>query len=161
MTQRGLTLIELMIALSLCSMLTVAAASWMLTASRTCVEQSQISRWQTAAQAVFALIQHDLAVGDFPPADQADSAALRIEIGDASLRIQTRVNGAPGTRMYEFNPASGEILSHGHGESETRTRLLLQMAERWHCAYDEHLKSLSVSIEGPRGISLHREIPIP
>src|SRR5262245_45979586 len=119
MRTRGLTLIEILVAVGLMSLVMIAAASWIQTTTRASSEFATPARWEVAAQAVLALIHDDICTGDFESHRQAkDGIRLeRARVNDGRLSIMTRGHGEPCTHEFTLDTLKGELSLEEKGSS--------------------------------------------
>ncbi|MEQ8764770.1 MAG: prepilin-type N-terminal cleavage/methylation domain-containing protein [Planctomycetota bacterium] len=99
--QSGVTLLEMLIALSLLSSVMIASLAWMTSATRRVSRVSEPLAWTTAADRLLQLIADDLSTGDAPLGGTAPSKVL-VPQGDL-LHIRTRVRAGrrgPVQRVY-------------------------------------------------------------
>ena len=156
--KRGLTMIELLMALSLLAVLMVAVASWTQIAARASARAAQPTRWQTVAEATLELIGTDLLVGDFEP----NPRRPRVVVYDQRLEIRTR-QGSSGdnhgsvTHRYIFNPPDHELRL----EERAVHRILLDRVDDWRCTVDEEEQVLTVTIIARHGYQVTRSYLLP
>jgi hypothetical protein len=88
--EAGMTLIEVLLAITLLTAILLAALSWTRTSGVLVARTSGSARWEAAAESVFQLIDTDLRTGDFltEPGDLQPFPQVRVE-GDR-LFVQTR-----------------------------------------------------------------------
>ena len=113
--RRGLTMVELLLAVSLLTPITLAIAAWTQVAARASASAAEPMRWRAAAEAALQLIHDDLVTGDFAegPTDPS-SHESHVEVDDGSLRIRTRAVGSeviigPSLHRYILDALSGEL----------------------------------------------------
>ena len=145
--RRGLTMIELLLSLSLLSLIALAVASWTHVAADAAAGVSQPRRWLTAAEAVLQLIHDDVA-----GSAGGQSREPPVRAADGALEIQTR-STAPGelvgavTSRYSHEPASGRlVLRQRTPDGRESTRLLLDRVEQWQVGIDKEKSTLNVRI---------------
>jgi prepilin-type N-terminal cleavage/methylation domain-containing protein len=85
--KRGMTLVELLVALAILAALSVAVSSWTVAAVRTSASVSRNLNWERAATAALDAIISDLITGDF------SIDAARVDVHDNRLIINTRDTG--------------------------------------------------------------------
>ena len=150
--KRGLTMVELLVAVGLLSALMLAIASWTQVIARAGTS-ARPARWELAAKSVLQLIHDDLAGGgspDKPPRRRNEPP--RVEIVDGRLQIRTRsvlpdALVGPVVHRYVLRPSSDELhLAQENGAGKRHTRLLLDRVNKWHCAIDTERQILSVTI---------------
>ena len=160
--KRGLTLIELLMALSLLSMLMIAVASWVQTTARTTVEFAEPLQWNSAAEAVMQLIHDDLTLGDFELSSkmQRPAKAARIRVDEEELSIKTRDRGEI-VHAYGRDAHTGELsLFSTDQQNRTIKRLLLGQVSRFECTHNEDKDVLTVAIESEAGRLVSRSYPL-
>ena len=165
--RRGLTMIEVLVALGLLSALIFTLTSWIQTTARAS-SLAEPGRWRVAAEAVLQLIHDDLMTGDFlteQPSRRNQQPRVMVENG--SLRIDTRAlisggGGGPTVHHYALDAFTGEFTrTHGPKLGRKTTRLLLDKVDTWHCAQNEERTMLTVSITSDAGQSIQRSYPLP
>ncbi len=148
--RRGLTMIELLLALSLLGMIALAVASWTHVAAGSATGVSQPRRWLTAAEAVLQLIHDDVAGS--AGSSRGESREPPVRAADGALEIHTR-STAPGglvgpvTSRYSHEPASGRLVFRQRTpDGRESTRLLLDRVEQWEVGIDKENRALIVRI---------------
>ncbi|MHC4414372.1 MAG: prepilin-type N-terminal cleavage/methylation domain-containing protein [Planctomycetota bacterium] len=161
--KRGLTMIELLLALSLLSVLMLAVATWSQVTTRAGASAAEPVRWRAAAEAVLELIHDDLVTGDFgPPASRRP-----VELIDGVLQIPTRPAPSSGlvgpvVHRYGFNASSGELqLEQRAASGRRRTRLLLDRLEDFQCAIEDRRAILTVTITFGEELEVGRSYLLP
>ena len=165
--RRGLTMIEVLVALGLLSALVLTLTSWIATTARAGA-LAEPMRWRVAAEAVLQLIHDDLTTGDFLSEQQRRrSRHPRVMVENSSLRIDTRASssgggGGPTIHRYELDTRTSELgrTNEPKGGRHT-TRLLLDDVRNWNCRIDEERTMLTVSITSDAGQSIQRSYPLP
>ncbi len=167
MRRRGLTMIEVLVALGLLSAIMLTVISWIQTTARAST-LAEPMRWRVAAQAVLQLIHDDLMTGNFEVEQRRRrSRQPRVMTEDDSLRIHTRAVQAgdetgPTIHRYEldaFSDELGRMNEPKHGRPTTR--LLLDDVGSFNCRIDEEHTMLIVSITSGSGQSLQRSYLLP
>ena len=169
--RRGLTMVELLVALSLLSAVMLAVASWTQVTARASADAAEPVRWRAAAENVLRLIHDDLVTGDFAGDSSAEgrgrTPSPRVEVFVGELRLRTRAAGAgagaigPVTRRYAFDALSDELRLHqATAQGISTTRLLLDRVEEWQCSIDEEEKLLTVGITSSDGTVVTRSYPL-
>lgn len=172
MTRRGMTILELLIALvllgALCSLLT----SWLVTVSRLSADRGPRLEWRSAALRILDAIENDLTCGDFEPGDRKSKLPPRVEVLEPSrLRIATRNSATlvsdslgPAIHEYRFDGVSQTLLL-----SITSTVRPTRAAERplatavadWRVDLDHEERVLTVTIKSRHGDELGRRFTWP
>ncbi len=148
--RRGLTMVEVLLALSLLGMITLAVASWTHLAAGAAVGVSQPRRWLAAAEAVLQLIHDDVAGSAGSSGGQSREPPVRV--ADGALEIVTRSTASGGlvgpvTSRYGHEPATGRlILQQRTPDGRQSTRLLLDRVEFWEIGLDKEKRRLNVRI---------------
>ena len=173
---RGLTMIELLLAVSLLSLIVLAAASWTEIAAHAATGPLKSTRWRLAAQSVLRRIQEDFETGDFELADQpvgSSSPALplmpRWSFREGALEVKTRDalgNGhkaaRPAMHIYTFDRISHRMDLRAQlvgAQSSMRgvvTRPLLEDVESFECSIDKRTLKLKVAIASVNGVTASR-----
>ena len=161
--RRGLTIIELLLALSLLTVIMLAVASWTQTTASATAKAAEPGRWRAAGEAVLQLIHDDLAIGDFGTNDQGP----RVKIIDGDLQIRTRAAPASGfvgsiTHRYEYHAPSHELaLEQLRPDGRRHTRLLVDRVDRWKCEIDDEQRVLTITIGLNTDLEIAREYVLP
>lgn len=163
--KRGMTLIELLAALSILTAVSVAASSWTVAAARTSASVSRQLNWERAANAALDAIIGDLIAGDFSTDD------IGVETNDDRLIIRTRDSGPV---EHEYLVDDGRLMrlsfkTDGTGErtgsSVHTTRVLVGGVTSWSVAIDEdeenEKRTLALTLVGPNGLQLTRSDTLP
>ena len=158
---RGLTLIELLAALALLGMLTIALASWTQTTLRVSARTSREQPWLSAADAALARIGEDLLVGDFepPPPGRGKSTSVppRVVASANRLVITTREVGAVLDHAYILERFRHRLVRRS-GDSQS---LLLGDVGEFNCSVDDEKKLLTVTIASTTGLIRTRRFALP
>ena len=134
--KRGLTLLELMLSISLLSLLMLAVVSWSTAAARSYSLLSERVVWRTTAGAALQVIADDLRAGDFGSRLRSPKVAVR----GSTLTIQTRDSAgseAPGplVRAYGHEARTGEVqVRERRIGAPQQTRTLVGGVSEWKCA---------------------------
>lgn len=167
MRRRGLTMVEILVALGLLSALMLTVTSWIQTTARASA-LAEPMRWRIAAQAVLQLIHDDLMTGDFEAGQQRRrSRQPRVMVESDSLRIDTRTGQAgeetgPTTHHYELDTFSDELaMTSEPKRARHTTRLLLDDVDRFTYHIDEERTMLTVSITSSSDQSIRRSYLLP
>ena len=163
--RRGLTMIEVLVALGLLSALVFTLTSWIQTTARAGALAEPV-RWSVAAEAVLQLIHDDLMTGDsLTEQPRRRRRHPRVMVENSSLRIDTRASswgGGPTVHHYALDAFTGELTrTHGPRLGRKTTRLLLDKVDTWHCAQDEERTMLTVIITSDAGQSIQRSYLLP
>ena len=165
--RRGLTMIEVLVALGLLSALMLTVTSWIQTTARAST-LAEPMRWRVAAEAVLQLIHDELMTGDFLTEQQRHrNRHPRVMVENGSLRIHTReVQGGdetgPTIHRYELDARTHELgTSNEPKRGRHKTRLLLDDVGRFDCRIDEEGTILTVSITSGAGQSSQRSYLLP
>ncbi|MDQ7012452.1 MAG: prepilin-type N-terminal cleavage/methylation domain-containing protein [Planctomycetota bacterium] len=89
MTRRGMTMVELLLALALLSALMVAGVSWTTMSTRTLAEYGTSSTWSVAAEQALGWIDEALVTED-SSTTRSRRERWRISTEDGSLTLRTR-----------------------------------------------------------------------
>lgn len=165
MRQRGLTMIEVLVALGLLSALMLTVTSWIQTTVRAST-LAEPMRWRGAAEAVLQLIHNDLMTGDYLT-EQKRTQQPPVMVEDDSLRIRTRAvqsgdETGPTIHRYELDALTSELgRSNEPKRGRHTTRLLLDDVGSFNCRIDEERSMLTVSITSGSGQSIRRSFLLP
>ncbi len=172
MKRRGMTILELLLALALLGALCSLLTSWLVTVSRLSAEHGPRLEWRSAAMRVLDGIGDDLACGDFEAAARNAKAKPRVEVLEpARLRIRTRStltqspdNAGSGIHEYRFDRTAETlavtITSTRRLTSETDRQLLGSVAD-WRIQLDEQQHILTVMLVSRHGDTLSRRFTWP
>lgn len=161
---RAMTLVELLVALGLLSVVALGASSWIATTAQAQRTVGERVRFETAAQAVLERIYEDAMSGDVQPDEERE----RVVIENESLVIQTRLVGGQTTRTYSYNERDETVTVQITSAQRTRMRSLLGDVASFECAIESSDHSdngndrvLTVTITSRSGRQLRREIRLP
>lgn len=166
--RRAMTLVELLVALGLLSVVALGVSSWIATTARAQLTVGERVRFETAARVVLERIYENVVCGDYPP----DQERERVVIEHESLVIETRLvgddNGGQATRTYSHNERAGTIDVRITSAQGTQTRSLLGDVASFVCAIEsgegsdvQHDRVLTITITSRSGRHLRREIRLP
>ena len=172
---RGLTLIELLVALALLSSVALAAVAWTQTALRTGAASAERLRWETSALAHFALVADALACGDSP----ADEQPRVVAEGTATVAIRRRETSRPGQYQWHvmtFDPRSATVrltqrvsaaqdISFAEpsypAQSEAPARILIRHVGGCSWTLDTSRRILTIRLESTAGHTMTRSFRCP
>lgn len=146
---RGLTLVEMLLALVLLGAVTAAAASWTALAARTSVQHAAPNAWSSAAEATLRLIHDDIACGDLAPDDKDDRhPAPHVTLVDGVLTIRTRSAEDKGAAVhaYRHDREAHRLSLASQSAARPDPCLLLDEVESFECTLDLENGSLVVKI---------------
>ena len=162
-------MIELLLALSLLSLITLTAASWTQIAAHATSGPLDSARWRAAARTVLQRIAEDLAVGDFNLVDDRGSGSgqeqvTRIAVHDGVLEIRTRdvaasVTGqrvGPAKHVYRFERSAGRLELLVQSDSGDVVRPLLDGVEGFECNVNETRSRFQVTINSKDKLAVTR-----
>lgn len=169
---RGMTLLEVLLALVMLSSIVIASAWLVQTTVAASSRTAEGERWLAAADAALDAVARDLASGDFDvPPDPG-----RIDLRAGVLCIATRAGGdcvgrcgGPIVHEYRFEPSRGSLWRDERPESTSkpgtsgraqRTRLVLEHVRAWSVGIDASAQRVDVVIESHEGRRLERRMPI-
>lgn len=166
---RALTMVETLVALALLSALLMALAAWTQVTARATTEQEAPLRWLAGAEAVLALIEDDLACGDFPrkPRRREEQREPRVTAAEGSLTIRTRTSdpgAAPGpsTHVYRHERSESRLdVQQTDAQRQNSVRPLLDGVAAWQCVVNEKEKTVEVTIVGEDAATLTRRWSLP
>lgn len=112
MKQRGLTLIELLLATALLALVAIAVAGLIEMAGRAAPDKAAIASDRRAAETALALVVEDLWCGDFGSDRPIGVGQPRVSlVGSGELRIQTRERGEGAvTHRYLLQPGTDRLV---------------------------------------------------
>ena len=154
---RGLTMVELLVALALLSAIMLGVSSWVGAAARASTAVAEPVRWVSAAEAALQRIHDDVMVGDFDESNESPENR-RVQVDDDTLSIHTRggwsddIVGAA-THEYAFDRRSNElqVVQRVHAGSEHQY-LLVDQVGSWSAQLDEETGVLAVTITSTDGV---------
>jgi len=160
-TRRGITLVELLVTLSLLTIMSVVSVSWMTTVLGAQTRLTSQADWHRASIAVLDLIGQDMLTVDRLDAGSR-SRTPRIVVEDNTLSIRTRNDNGVGTQRYIFDPNTHQIRRQRVGErAQSNPTALLGDTQVFECVLafpsDERaMPLLSVSLVANDGREVHR-----
>ncbi|MBI4881782.1 MAG: hypothetical protein HY812_19295 [Planctomycetes bacterium] len=160
---RGLTLVELLLALGLLGSLSFAIAGWTTTCARLSGKTAPEVRWRAAAAATLRQVGDDLLAGDF-----LGEKSVRVMVEDGSLTIRTRglEGGGPVEHAFAFDPAARsldlvETVPRPNGAPDRTVRRLLSDVSDFRVTLDLEKQTLAVLLTGPNGLAASRAWSVP
>lgn len=187
-TPRGMTLVEVVLALALLSTLAVAAMSWATVSARIARTVDDRTDRESAARNVLRLIGDDLRTFDREedPARARSQARRsrearsdRVRIEGSALVVRTRDPGASGITVehrYGFDASTGTLRLAGPYGSSLHTRPsgperltsggghgreLMGGVASFECSIDEQIRTLTVAIDIDGGGRVSRSFLLP
>lgn len=167
MLDRGLTMVELLVALALLSAITLGVGSWVGATARASTSVVEPVRWASAAEAALQRIHDDVMVGDFDERDESPENR-RVHVDGDILRIRTRSSsiidlegsGSSGgvvTHEYVLDRFSNELHLRQRNDAGTEHRyLLVDQVGAWSAQLDEETGVLVVTIMSTNGVTRER-----
>ncbi len=163
MNSRGLTMIEMLMALALLAALVSGGAAWLSSTIRAS-ERLGALRGASAIDSVFTRIQEDLVVGDFEPRVVTGQRLPRVRAVDGSLEIDLRA-GVTHTYRLASEPGQRTLVREERARGSTSVRRLLADVLDFSCVIDDDerwldvtLKTLVASNAGSLGVDGDRTI---
>jgi len=161
---RGLTMVEMLLALALLAFILSAAASWTRMAGRLSAAIEPF-RLESAAHNALQMIEDDLVSGDFQQPRPGQIIEPKIRIIDGSLTVRTRsANGAMVIHRFVFDRATSEfslieqpLLPPG----VDRKRLLLAQVKSVEAGISQSGAELDLTIALDTGIVATRRFHLP
>ncbi len=161
---RGLTMVELLVALALLSAIMLGVGSWVGATARASTSVAEPLRWTSAAEAALQRIHDDVMVGDFEDSDQSDQSQEdeRVAVDDDILRIRTRsswISDVSGVVIHEyaFDRRTNELQLVQRNNVGTEHRyLLVDQVSLWSAQLDEETGVLVVIIVSTDGVTRGR-----
>jgi type II secretory pathway pseudopilin PulG len=154
--ERGLTLLEVVLAVSLLTSLFAVSSVWIVGVARTEHDATGALRFEAAAQALFHRIEEALTTGD-------TAVSGRVKVQANELAIWTRESGTPGTWHLRFEPAKERL--RGRFEPLTGTpppeETALGCVRAFAATLDSKGSILRVEIESLDGKRIARRVPVP
>jgi prepilin-type N-terminal cleavage/methylation domain-containing protein len=164
--KRAFTIVEVLLALALLGVLTVAGVSWAQMALRAGAETGAVLGWRSAAEAALDLIADDLTTGD--TALRGLDGGLRIQVVAQDLRIVER-DGAAGSEplllVYHLDPDSraitrAEVAPRARAAGRAPGRLVLGEVGGFERTVAPDSRSLRITITHTDGKTAAREYPL-
>lgn len=157
--RRGLTMLELLLALALMAAVLTALLAVIQTTAAATVTIAEPLQWRTAAERVVQLVRADLLCGDF------SASADRVSVTDGTLRIRTRASGAdavagPVTCLYALRGDGRLELERRAPGGSIERRDLLGGVRRFACAVGADGRVLAVTIASEDGLELEWELRV-
>jgi prepilin-type N-terminal cleavage/methylation domain-containing protein len=162
MRRRGLTMVEMLMALLLLSAIVMANASWTSIAGRLGAHADWAA--QAVIEQVFARIHDDLVTGDFGPphphSHSREKDRFRVRVQDGTLEIDTR---AGHTSIYRFDPLAHVLERVTRGGQALPPRRLMGDIDSFACSIDDEKRPLVVTLEvrTPAAASYTRRFALP
>jgi hypothetical protein len=160
MSRRALTMIELLLALGLLSMLMAGLGWWVQSAARSSVSFGAPARWQVGAESTLQLIHDDIACGDFSIQDKDREAPSRVVLVDGALLIETR-NEGEAIHRYSIDPSRDRITLNINAHNHEQDRVLLERVEGFEPTFDAESGTLTITIVSIDGDSAKRRYLLP
>ena len=163
MTHRGMTLLEVMLAMALLSAIVGVTASWMQIAGAAVTQTSEPARLVSAARAVLELIADDVHVGDFakPTSNNNEEEPRRVEVSEGALIIKTRTPGSgPVEHQFSFDESAKRLLLKEVSSAGARERVLVVGVESASWQLDTERLQLTVQLVIDAQQSLSRRYSI-
>lgn len=146
-TRRGLTLVEMLMALLLLTGIVTAVASWTSVAGRLGYSAVEPMRTRSVAEAVFARIQEDLVCGDFnlqaTKRSNGQHEQFRVRVADDALAIDARAGEA---RVYRLDRTTKRLECSERGNETPMTRVLMAGVAEFTCILDDEERWLTVDL---------------
>ena len=169
--RRAMTMIELLLAVSLLTLITLAASSWTGIASHLASDTASGDRWRESARAVLLRIDEDLLVGDFQERQNGGDLRLagpgRIRVAPNLIEIMTRDHGRqssleePAIHGYTLDPLKNRLHLEIKTKSERFNRPLLDEVSEFTSDVDPKAKTLTVALVSIHGEHTSRRFAIP
>lgn len=167
---RGITLVELLLALGLLTGIILATTSWIQITAATSTHIIKPLRWQQSATAVLQLIHDDLMTGEFP-IDESLPINIELRANTLSVIKNSTTNKYEGsskrrnTRVqkvaYQLDAWSHQLSRIVQKQDTTNERLILTSVGEMECEVDEELGILTVSLLSSGGDEVQREYRLP
>lgn len=157
MTQRGLTLLEVVLSVSLLSGLFLASGQWLKTVAVLGAQAEGPVRWERGARALLQSIHDDIWTGDTTLGDALEP----VEVTTHSLLIRTRAggdDGGPVTHEYEFLPTGSQIR---RGDLPRSSPPLLEDVAALALELDAEARTLEVRVDSTAGHRVTRRFWLP
>lgn len=158
---RGLTLLEMLLALAILASICGIAAEWTRVAAGVSRHLEGPALWTRSARATIDFVRDDLLVTD-PDAVPED----RVRRDGTATVVRTRaVLGTPGgdvDHRYEFDATSGVLrVVERRADGESFVRDLLHHMSDWTLELDAEAAVVRIVIVGPDGLTIAETIPLP
>ncbi|MCK4872013.1 MAG: hypothetical protein KAS72_04735 [Phycisphaerales bacterium] len=138
---RAMTLLELLVALTLLSGVTLAATTWTTFSLRSGAEIGRRVRWEQGAAAVLELIHDDVAAGDLLMTD-------RISVQRRVLLLHTRAGAGTTVRCYELHHGCLILTERSPTGARLRRSIILGDVDSFAVELNERAGVLIVRIGG-------------
>lgn len=170
--RRGMSILELLIALALLGALCSLLTSWLVTVSRLSADRGPRLEWRSAALRILDSIEDDLACGDFEPGARNSASRPRVEVLEPSrLRIRTRSTSTqapnspgPAIHEYRFDQVARTLflsVSSSSGPTSSEDRALAGAVADWMVNLDDEQRVVTITIQSDRGDELRRRFTWP
>ena len=156
---RGLTLIELLAALGLLSIIMLAAASWLQITAAASSGAGASTRWRIGAASTLRLIQDDVYIGDL---GTDEDRSRKVVIDGKSLIVKTREMQIGAVVVtYELDRFSHRLRRGIEGAEFHEPRVLLNQLSDFDCELDVAAGTLCVSLTSVDGQRLEKTFLLP
>jgi len=159
--RRGFSLIEMLVTLSVLTLLIMISVSWMTTMLRSQSISESHANWRRASTALLDRIAEDIHTVDRLDV-RSRSAGARIIADAGTLRIQTRDHQGITAHGYAFDQASASISNSDQRASSSLDSIpLLGDVDLFECQIElpsdtRTLPTMTVNIRGLDGLSASR-----
>jgi prepilin-type N-terminal cleavage/methylation domain-containing protein len=164
-SRRGVTLIEVLVALSMLTLILIVSVSWMTSILKKQSTMSSDANWRRASSRLLETIEHDILTVD-QLVIGSQRGVPRIEVLEGSIRIRSRDDSGIGTFVYALNSQSGELIRHRANErAGFDTVPVLGSVQTFNCSIegptaDRVTPVLSVALISDTGLQVSRTITL-
>lgn len=141
MTRRGLTMIEMLLALALLGAVMAAALGWLSMSAGLVARVAEPVRREALVTAVFALIHDDLVSGDLWV--RAPHEPDRVRAQEHMLEIDSRTGWS---HRYRFDPSTHRLDRQEVSPVSNRTRPLLGEVAQFGAVVDERRRWIDITL---------------
>jgi len=159
--KRGMTLLEVLLALTLLASLVVATTSWTTMAATLGSRLEATLEQESSAQAFLRLIHDDIAAGDLVAKEESGKSRVRIDEADGSLVIEARTQGRAVERRFTFdeNESVISLREQQPGSPIRRSAVCAARDAVW--MIDDELGALMVTLTLKDGTVVSRRYVLP
>jgi prepilin-type N-terminal cleavage/methylation domain-containing protein len=162
MMRRGLTLLEVLLALALLASLVVGLSSWTTLAARFAAGTEHALQQESAAEALLRLVHDELMVGDFVGERDDERPRAAVDASDGALVVRSRAGGGEVQRRFAFNETTSSITLHTEPpqQGEREQVVLTDVADAsW--SIDQEARTLTVALTMSGGDVYKRRVALP
>jgi len=145
--KRGMTLLEVLLALALLASLVIASTSWTTLAATIGTRLERTLNTEASAEALLRLIHDAIAGGDSTQDSESEAPRVRIDEASGALLIDARADGLATEIRLEFDASRSVVAMHSGWRNERAPRdVILCAAKDATWVIDVELQELFVTL---------------